>query len=114
MRSPWFRYIRRCGRLCCFSGFLLQTMLRPVIGVYTVHIFAGFGMAGLPGVWKILFQDVLIGMARSEQQLTLPVPVFVDDAAIIGPDPHQVNAEAASLLPFYCFGCGYMYEGDQD
>ena len=39
-----------------------------------VHLFAGFGMAGLPGVWKILFQDVLLGMARSEQQLTLPVP----------------------------------------
>ena len=60
-----------------------------------VHLFAGFGMAGLPGVWKILFQDVLLGMARSEQQLTLPVPIFVDDAAIIGSDAGQVDAEAA-------------------
>ena len=57
-------------------------------------------MAGLPGVWKILFQDVLLGMARSEQQLTLPVPIFVDDAAIIGSDAGQVDAEAASLAAF--------------
>ena len=68
-----------------------------------VHLFAGFGMAGLPGVWKILFQDVLLGMARSEQQLTLPVPIFVDDAAIIGSDAGQVDAEAASLAAFLLF-----------
>ena len=68
-----------------------------------VHLFAGFGMAGLPGVWKILFQDVLLGMARSEQQLTLPVPVFVDDAAIIGADTAQVDSEAASLAAFLLF-----------
>ena len=59
--------------------------------------------AGLPGVWKILFQDVLLGMARSEQQLTLPVPVFVDDAAIIGADTAQVDSEAASLAAFLLF-----------
>jgi hypothetical protein len=68
-----------------------------------VHLFAGFGMAGLPGVWKILFSDVCVGMARSEQQLTLPMPVFVDDAAIIGEDASQVDREGASLAAFLLF-----------
>jgi hypothetical protein len=31
---------------------------------------------------------------------SVPVPVFVDDAAIIGADPQQVDAEAASLAAF--------------
>jgi hypothetical protein len=68
-----------------------------------VHLFAGFGMAGLPGVWKILFADVLVGMARSEQKLTLPMPVFVDDAAIIGEDGAQVDYEGATLAAFLLF-----------
>ena len=42
-------------------------------------------------------------MARSEQQLTLPVPIFVDDTAIIGSDAGQVDAEAASLAAFLLF-----------
>ena len=65
-----------------------------------VHLFAGFGMAGLPGVWKILFQDVLLGMARSERHISLPVPVFVDDAAIIGADGKRVDEEAKALALF--------------
>ena len=68
-----------------------------------VHLFAGFGMAGLPGVWKIFFSDVLVGMARSEQKLTLPMTVFVDDAALIGADAGQVDAEGASLAAFLLF-----------
>jgi hypothetical protein len=68
-----------------------------------VHVFAGFGMAGLPGVWKIFFSDVLVGMARSERKLTLPMPIFVDDAAIIGEDACQVDAEGASLAAFLLF-----------
>ena len=68
-----------------------------------VHLFAGFGMAGLPGVWKILFQDVLIGMARSEQHLSLPTTIFVDDLSIMGRDPVRVDREAASLAAFLLF-----------
>ena len=86
-----------------FQWFSVAENAVPTDWCLYVHIFAGFGMAGLPGVWKILFQDVLLGMARSEQQLTLPVPVFVDDAAIIGADPQQVDAEAASLAAFLLF-----------
>ena len=55
-----------------------------------VHLFAGFGMAGLPGVWKILFQDVLLGMARSEQQLTL-----VGTQIRVGSTPHCERAVRA-------------------
>ena len=76
---------------------------RPKVWCLFVHLFAGFGMAGLPGVWKILFSDVLVGMARSEQKLTLPMPVFVDDAAIIGADSIQVDLEGASLAAFLLF-----------
>ena len=68
-----------------------------------VHLFAGFGMSGLPGVWKILFQDVVVGMARSERQLTLPMPVFVDDAAVIGSTESEVNLEGAALAAFLLF-----------
>lgn len=86
-----------------FQWFAVHEGAAPTDWCLYVHLFAGFGMAGLPGVWKILFQDVLLGMARSEQHISLPVPVFVDDAAIIGEDARQVDAESAALAAFLLF-----------
>mgnify|MGYP003340926714 CR=1 FL=1 len=48
------------------------------------HIFGDFGTRGLPGTFKIFLVDVVVQMARSEMVLTLPLRVYVDDAALIG------------------------------
>ena len=68
-----------------------------------VHLFAGFGLCSWPGVFKILFNDVMVGMARSEGHLTLPLPIFVDDTALIGSDRQKVDDEGASLAAFLLF-----------
>ena len=39
-----------------------------------VHLTADFGAAGVPGTWKVFFTDVIVGVARSEQVITLPMP----------------------------------------
>ena len=49
-----------------------------------LHVCGDFGTRGLPGVFKIFFVDVLVNMARSAMVLTLPMEVYVDDAAIVG------------------------------
>ena len=52
-----------------------------------VHLTADFGAAGVPGTWKVFFTDVIVGVARSEQIITLPMPIYVDDCALIGQSP---------------------------
>ena len=52
-----------------------------------------FGAAGMPGTFKIFFADVVVGMARAAQVLTLPMPIYVDDCALIGPDRDRVDLE---------------------
>ena len=47
----------------------------PSLWCIYCHIFAGFGMAGIPGVWTILFTHCLMGMARSEEVVDLPVVI---------------------------------------
>ena len=54
---------------------------------------ADFGTRGAPGAFKILFADVLVGVARSELVITLPMPLHVDDFGLIGPSAEQVDAE---------------------
>ena len=65
-----------------------------------VHLFAGFGMASLPGIWKIFFSDVVMGMARSEEVLDLPTPIHVDDVALIGPEGPEVDRQGDALAAF--------------
>ena len=64
------------------------------------HIFAGFGMAGLPGVWTILFTHCLMGVARSEEVVDLPMVVHVDDVAIIAELQAIVDAQSGALADF--------------
>ena len=61
------------------------------------HVCGDFGAAGMPGTWKVFFTDVLVGVARSESVLTLPLPVYVDDMALIGSCPVVVDAEGEAL-----------------
>ena len=49
-----------------------------------LHVCGDFGTSGLPGTFKISFTDVVVGMARSESVLTLPLAVYVDDCSLIG------------------------------
>lgn len=65
-----------------------------------IHLFAGFGMAGMPGVWKIFFTDVVMGMARSEGVVDIPVHVFVDDCSLIGAIREAVDTQGEALAVF--------------
>jgi len=58
-----------------------------------MHVCADFGTRGAPGTFKLLFVDVFLQMARSEAVLTLPMPVYVDDCALIGACAAAVAAE---------------------
>ena len=64
------------------------------------HVCGDFGAKGLPGTFKIFFSDVVIGMARSEGALTLPMVIHVDDTALIGEDAGSVDRESESFSGF--------------
>ena len=74
-----------------------------------LHVFADFGAAGTPGTFKIFF-DAIISMARSEEVLTLPMSVFVDDLQLIGDERERVDSE---MVQFHQFGegvCGVFFK----
>ena len=64
-----------------------------------VNLFGDFGASGMPGCWHILFEKGLIPTARSLGVLTRPMPVCVDDSALIGPkgDAMGTDAEGAAF-----------------
>ena len=47
----------------------------------------------MPRSFKIFFVDVVVQMARSMHVLTLPMPIYVDDCALIGENTAEVDAE---------------------
>lgn len=65
-----------------------------------VHLFADFGTSGAPGEFKIFFVDVVVGVARSEMVISLPLVVHVDDLALIGPQQGRVNSEMRAFQPW--------------
>ena len=65
-----------------------------------MHVCGDFGAAGLPGTWKIFFSDVIVGVARSESVLTLPLCVYVDDTGAIGADRAAVDREGVAFREF--------------
>jgi hypothetical protein len=66
---------------------------RRVIWWLYQHLTADFGAAGVPGTFKIFFSDVIMGVARSENILTLDHTVYVDDCAHVGPDQAALDRE---------------------
>lgn len=58
-----------------------------------VHVFADFGTGPLPGIWDKFFR-VCKAMAIYTGALTLPMPHFVDDNSIIGPNRCEVDQVA--------------------
>ena len=71
-----------------------------------MHVCGDFGAAGMPGTFKIFFADVVQGMARSVQVLTLPMPIYVDDCTLIGDDPQHVDAEMVAFHEWAWRVCG--------
>ena len=67
------------------------------------YLCPGFGMAGLPGVWTILFTHCLMGMARSDNVVDLPVVIHVDDVAIVAAYQDIVDAQSQALADFLIF-----------
>ena len=64
-----------------------------------VHVFADFGAAPSPGVWDKFFRCAK-AMARAAGVLTLPMPHYVDDNSLIGPDADEVDRVAEALGEF--------------
>jgi hypothetical protein len=64
-----------------------------------MHVFADFGAAPSPGIWDKFFRCAK-AMAQAAGVLTLPMPHYVDDNSIIGPDPREVDAVARRLGDF--------------
>ena len=48
-----------------------------------MHVCGDFGTRGMPGVFQIFFSDVVVNMARAENVLTLPMPIYVDDMGLM-------------------------------
>ena len=72
-----------------------------------VHTFADFGTAAMPGVWDMFWRCVK-AMAKTEGILTHPMPHYVDDNSLIGPDAEKIDAEAELLSAFLVkLGCPF-------
>ena len=78
------------------------------------NIFGDFGAAGMPGTFKRFFVDVVVQMARSMHVLTLPMPIYVDDCALIGPCPDEVDAEMVAFHEWAWDVCGVAFKAIKD
>ena len=79
-----------------------------------MHVCGDFGTRGMPGVFKIFFSDVLVNMARCEQVLTLPMPIYVDDMGLIGPNEMLVTAEMRAFQEWSQLVCGVLFKVIKD
>ena len=79
-----------------------------------VHITGDFGAAGLPGTFKIFFVDVVVQMARFAMVLKLPMPVYVDDMALIAPSARGANEEMANFQAWASEVCGVVFKWLKD
>ena len=73
-----------------------------------VHVYGDFGTSAMPGVWDKFFRCVK-AMAALDGVLTLPMPHYVDDNSLIGPDAKVVDAEAEKL-GLYLQKCGLSFK----
>ena len=77
-----------------------------------MHLTGDFGAAGLPGTFKIFLVDVVIQMARYASVLRLPMPVYVDDMALIAPSEDGANdeIEMAAFQSWASEVCGLVFK----
>merc|ERR1712086_363367 len=67
----------------------------------------------MPGTFKRFFVDGVVQMARSEQVLTLPMAIHVDDCALMGPDRRQVDNEMLGFH-WWCSLLGVFFKAAKD
>lgn len=79
-----------------------------------VNVCGDFGTAGLPGVFKIFFVDVVVKMARFFQVLTLPMVVYVDDTGLIGANRDAVDREMLAFHEWAGRICGVFFKAIKD
>ena len=79
-----------------------------------VHLFGDFGTRYMPGCFYIFFVKVVIPMGRSEMVLTLPIAVYVDDCAIIGPQKVELDDEVAGFQGWSWETCGVAFKFTKD
>ena len=79
-----------------------------------MHVCGDFGTRGMPGVFKIFFSDVVVNMARSDNVLTLPMPIYVDDMGLIGHSASVVLAEMAMFQAWATMVCGVIFKVIKD
>lgn len=84
----------------------LEEQLEP--NTLYVHVFGDFGTSAMPGIWDKFFRCVK-AMATLDGVLTLPMPHYVDDNSLIGPEPAAVDAEAEKL-GHYLVTCGLAFK----
>ena len=73
-----------------------------------MHVFADFGTGPLPGIWDKFFR-LCKAMAVVSGVLTLPMPHFVDDNSVIGPDQAGVD-EVARRVGEYLASIGVPFK----
>ena len=66
------------------------------------NVFADFGSRGAPEAFRVLFVDVCVGIARSENVIcpTREIPIHVDDFCVIDQCPDVADREMGSLMLF--------------
>ena len=79
-----------------------------------MHVAGDFGAAGMPGVFKIFFVDVVVQMARACQIISLPMAIHVDDCGLIGPVQDEVDAEMCRLHQWAWEVCGVAFKAAKD
>ena len=79
-----------------------------------VHVMADFGSRAMPGTFKIFLVDCVVQMARSELIITLPMTVYVDDSAILGPDAPETNREMRAFQFWSTEICGVPWKQVKD
>ncbi len=79
-----------------------------------LHIHGDFGTAGMPGVFKVFFSDVVVGMARAHNVLTLPMCIYVDDCALIGAEQVMVDSEMEQFHEWAGRICGVFFKWIKD
>ena len=73
-----------------------------------VHLFGDFGTSPMPGVWDKFFRCVK-AMAQLDGVLKSPMPHYVDDNSLIGPDAESLDEEAR-VLGLYLIKCGLKFK----
>ena len=102
-------------RPCLWPFFLFRFFLDQSPTTYLlVHLFGDFGTAGMPGVFKKFLVDVVLGMARSEHVLTLPMLVWVDDCSLIGESRDAVDTEMVRFHDWAWRTCGVAFKAVKD